>query len=120
MRSTVDGKTTSSFGEAVSSDLTGRTSATGLVGVLTCMLSLIIIVVIMFYYFLHPSEAENVIEFIDRAIIILGIGTALLGTRKVAGIIGNKGTKFQNILNHSEELGQEIVNSQQQQQQLNS
>ena len=113
MRSSKDGKTTSSFGEAVSSDATGRTSATGLVGVLTSLLALVIIVVIVFYYFIHPAEAEHVMEFIDRAIIILGIGAGLLGARKVAGIVGNKGARFQNVLDRAEELGQENKRNQQ-------
>lgn len=112
MRSSRDGRTTSSFGEAVSSDATGRTSATGLVGVLTSLLALVIIVVIVFYYFIHPGEAEHVMEFIDRAIIILGIGAGLLGARKVAGIVGNKGVKYQGVLDRTEEIGQEERNGQ--------
>ena len=103
MRSEADGKTTSSFGEAVSSDLTGRTSATGLVGVLTSMLALVMIVMIVFYYFIHPSEAGNIVEFLDRAIIILGIGAGLLGCRKVAGIIGSK--KHGAIIEYAENIG---------------
>lgn len=112
MRTSETGKTTASFGEAVSSDYTGRTSATALVGILTSLLALIMIVVIVFYYFIHPDQAANIIEFIDRAIIILGIGAGLLGCRKIAGIVGNR--KNANIVQYAEDLAQ------QQTKQLNS
>ena len=39
---------------------------------------------------MNTKEAENILSLLDRVIIMLGIGSALLGTRKISGVIGSK------------------------------
>ena len=100
-----DGKYKFNFLEMVCSGRTGETSATGACGVFLCLLSIITIIAIFIFYFFNISEAEHVLELFDRVIVVLGIGAALLGTRKISGAIAS--TKGANVINLVEQTIEE-------------
>ena len=99
MCKTTDNKYKFSFAEMISASGTGKTSATGTIGVLLCLLSMIMILFTFIF---------NIMMFIDKSIIILGIGAALLGARKVTGAVSS--IKGSNAVQHAEELVKEKFN----------
>lgn len=84
------GKYKFSFMEMITSGRDGSTSATGFVGVILSLVCILMSVAIFVFYFINTSEAENILALLDKVIIMLGIGSALLGTRKISGVIGSK------------------------------
>ena len=76
--------------EMITSGKDGSTSATGFIGVILSLVSILMAVAIFMFYFMHTGEAENILALADKVIIMLGIGSALLGTRKISGVIGSK------------------------------
>ena len=84
------GKITLSFKEMVTSGLTGETSATGFCGVLLTFVSIVVFLGLFIFYLVNQDEAGNILEFVDKVIVILGIGSALLGTRKISGALANR------------------------------
>ena len=99
---TADNKFKFSFAEMISTAGTGRTSATGTIGVFLCLLAMIMILFTFIFYFINLDEASNIMMFIDKAIIILGIGAALLGARKVTGAVSS--IKGSQAVQHAEDL----------------
>ena len=87
-----DGKVRFSTMDMISSGRTGQTSATGTAGVALCFLSILVILALVIMYFVRPDEAGNVLEFMDKITVILGIGAALLGTRKISGALAGRTT----------------------------
>lgn len=90
MCKTDNGKYKFSFMEMVTSGKDGSTSATGFVGVVLSLASMIMAVCAMLFYFFETGEATHTLAFLDKAIMIMGIGAGLLGTRKISGVIGGK------------------------------
>lgn len=91
MCKTPENKYKFSFGEMISGGISGKTSATGTIGVILSLLAMFITACVVTFYFFNTSEADNIMEIIDKCIIMLGIGAALLGCRKVSGAIASKG-----------------------------
>ena len=87
-----EGRYKFSFMEMISSSKSGSTSATGFIGVILCLMCIILVFAIFVFYFINTKESENILSLLDKIIVMLGIGSALLGTRKISGIIGNKNT----------------------------
>lgn len=87
-----DGKVRFSTMDMISSGRTGQTSATGTAGVALCFLSILVILALVIMYFVRPDEAGNVLAFMDKITVILGIGAALLGTRKISGALAGRTT----------------------------
>ena len=85
-----NGKYKFSFMEMITSGKDGSTSATGFIGVILSLVCILMAVAIFVFYFMHTGEAENILALADKVIIMLGIGSALLGTRKISGVIGSK------------------------------
>ena len=85
-----NGKYKFSFMEMITSGKDGSTSATGFIGVILSLVCILMAVAIFIFYFMHTGEAENILALADKVIIMLGIGSALLGTRKISGVIGSK------------------------------
>lgn len=85
-----NGKYKFSFMEMVTSGRDGSTSATGFVGVILSLVSMLMAVCAMLFYFCKTGEASHALAFLDKAIMIMGIGAGLLGTRKISGVIGGK------------------------------
>lgn len=84
------GKIKLSFKEMVTSGASGETSATGFCGVVLVLVSMMIFIGLFVFYMCNLSEAEHILEFVDKVIVVLGIGSALLGTRKISGALANK------------------------------
>lgn len=84
------GKITVSFKEMVTSGMTGETSATGFCGVLLTFVAILVFLGLFVFYLVNQDEAGNILEFVDKVIVILGIGSALLGTRKISGALANR------------------------------
>ena len=89
MCKTEDGKIKISVKDMVTSGSTGQTSATGAVGVLYELVTLLIVLALVIFYFINQDQAANIMSMIDKMTIIMGIGAALLGTRKISGAIAN-------------------------------
>lgn len=87
-----NGKVRFSTMDMISSGRTGQTSATGTAGVALCFLSILVILALIIMYFIRPDEAGNVLAFMDKITVILGIGAALLGTRKISGALAGRTT----------------------------
>lgn len=85
-----NGKYKFSFMEMITSGRDGSTSATGFVGVILSLVCILMAVAIFIFYFINVKEADNILALLDKVIIMLGIGSALLGTRKISGVIGSK------------------------------
>lgn len=85
-----NGKVRFSTMDMISSGRTGQTSATGTAGVILCFLAVVVIISLMVMYFIDQNEAGNILAFFDKITIVLGIGAALLGTRKISGVIASK------------------------------
>lgn len=96
MCKTTDGRYKFNFLEMICSGRTGETSATGFCGMVLCLISIIAIFAIMIFYFFNISEATHLLEMFDKIIVVLGIGAALLGTRKISGAIAS--TRGANIV----------------------
>jgi hypothetical protein len=84
------GKITVSFKEMVTSGMTGETSATGFCGVILTFTAILVFLGLFVFYLVNQDEAGNILEFVDKVIVILGIGSALLGTRKISGALANR------------------------------
>ena len=84
------GKITVSFKEMVTSGMTGETTATGFCGVLLTFVAILVFLGLFVFYLVNQDEAGNILEFVDKVIVILGIGSALLGTRKISGALANR------------------------------
>lgn len=87
-----DGKVRFSTMDMISSGKTGQTSATGTAGIVLCFLSVVVIIAVLIMYFVHPDEADNVLAIFDKITVVLGIGAALLGTRKISGALAGRTT----------------------------
>ena len=108
MCKTSDNKYKFSFSEMISASGTGKTSATGTIGVLLCLMSMMMILFTFIFYFINLEEVNNIMMFIDKAIISIGIGAALLGARKVTGAVSS--IKGSQAVQHAEELVKEKPN----------
>lgn len=98
MCKTTGGKVKFSLLDMITSSGSGQTSATGTIGVILCLLSIIMIATLFIYYFINIDDVKNIMDFFDKAMIILGIGSALLGTRKISGAFGSKKINGSNII----------------------
>lgn len=85
-----NGKYKFSFMEMITSGRDGSTSATGFIGMVLTLTSMLMAVCTMLFYFFQTGEADNTLEFLDKSIMIMGIGAGLLGTRKISGVIGSR------------------------------
>lgn len=84
------GKVRFSTMDMISSGRTGQTSATGTAGILLIFMAVLIMLALTVMYFINQDEAGNILAFFDKITIVLGIGAALLGTRKISGVIASK------------------------------
>lgn len=86
----VNGKYKFSFMEMITSGRDGSTSATGFAGMVLTLASMAMALCTMLFYFFKTGEADHALEFLDKSIMIMGIGAGLLGTRKISGVIGSR------------------------------
>lgn len=100
-----DGTQKFSFMEMINSASSGKTSNSGVVGLFTCIVMLIMFVTLIIYYMCIPKDitieeldifrvkTEMIKDIIEYCTIFFGMGTALLGVRKIAGVMGSRGKK---------------------------
>ena len=101
-----DGTQKISIAEMVNSASNGKTSNSGVVGLVTCLVMLLVFVAIVIYYFSMPKNVsisdidllrvkiDMLKDIIEYCTIFFGMGTALLGVRKIAGAVSSvKGKK---------------------------
>lgn len=97
-----DGTQKISIAEMVNSATNGKTSNSGVVGLLTCIVMLIVFLTLTIYYICMPKDVlisdidllrlktETIKDIMEFSSIFFAMGTALLGVRKIAGVVGNK------------------------------
>ena len=85
-----NGKVRFSAMDLISSGKTGQTSATGTAGIMLVFMSVLIMLALVVMYFIKQDEAGNILSFFDKITVVLGIGAALLGTRKISGVIASR------------------------------
>lgn len=115
-----DGKYSFSFMEMINSYSTGKTSATAVIGTVTCLVILLIFISLSAYFMFMEKNLENIeilklkesgiMDIIDSCVIMFGMGSALLGVRNIAGVVGSK--KHNNVINHVETTKQNIDQNQ--------
>lgn len=106
-----DGTQKISIAEMVNSASNGKTSNSGVVGLVTCLVMLLVFVAIVIYYFSMPKNVsisdidllrikiDMLKDIIEYCTIFFGMGTALLGVRKIAGAVSSvKGKKATEIV----------------------
>ena len=105
-----DGTQKISIAEMVNSAANGKTSNSGVVGLLTCSVMLIVFIALTIYYMCIPKEVsisdidllrlkvESIKDIMELSSIFFAMGTALLGVRKIAGVVGNRGKKAMQIV----------------------
>lgn len=91
-----------SIAEMVNSASSGKTSNSGVVGLVTCLVMLLVFVSLTIYYFcmnknisiaeidILKLKVDVIKEIMEYCTIFFGMGTALLGVRKIAGVVGSK------------------------------
>lgn len=98
------GKHKYSFWDMVTSKRSGELSATGFLGVITGLIMLIVFIAMVTYYFFNPEHSESTLDIIEQATIWFGMASALLGTRKVTGMIGSRGaTIVEKVVNTTDD-----------------
>lgn len=97
-----DGTQKISIAEMVNSASNGKTSNSGVVGLVTCLVMLLVFVALTIYYFcmnknisiaeidILKLKVDVIKEIMEYCTIFFGMGTALLGVRKIAGAVGSK------------------------------
>ena len=108
-----DGTQKISIAEMVNSATNGKTSNSGVVGLLTCVVMLIVFLTLTIYYICMPKDialsdidllrlkTETIKDIMEFSSIFFAMGTALLGVRKIVGVVGNKGKKAAEIVENT-------------------
>ena len=85
-----------SFEQMVTNTKTNKTSASGVIGVLFCLVGLILFVGSVVCYFLSIGDSSLLMSLLDKILLLIGAGSFLLGVRKIKndnGIRDNDGTQ---------------------------
>ncbi len=67
----------------------GKMSATGFVGMMCAGVALVVFLCFSAYFIIHPDNAVNIFEMMDKSLTILTIAAALLGVRKISGAMSS-------------------------------
>lgn len=81
-----------SLGQMVTNTKSHKTSATGVVGVLFCLVGLLLFVGSIICYFLSIGESSLLMSLLDKILLLIGAGSCLLGVRKLKD--GNKEKEY--------------------------
>ena len=95
-----NGKYSFSFMEMINSYSTGKTSATAVIGTITCFMVILVFISLAGYFMFMEKNLENIeilklkengiMDIIDSCVILFGMGSALLGVRNVSAAIGSR------------------------------
>lgn len=66
-----------------------KMSATGFVGMTCAGVALVVFLCFAAYFIIHPDNAVNIFEMMDKSLTILTIAAALLGVRKISGAMSS-------------------------------
>lgn len=88
--------TMKSFSQMVTNARENKISASGVVGVLFCIVGLLLFVVSAICFFCSVGDSTFLMSLIDKILILIGSGTCLLGVRKVGSMVGNKNNSSEN------------------------
>lgn len=88
--------TVNSFTQMVTNAKENKISASGVVGVLFCIVGLLLFVVSTICFFCSVGDSTLLMSLVDKILILIGSGTCLLGVRKVGSIVGNKNNTSEN------------------------
>jgi hypothetical protein len=72
-----------SIDQMVTNSKNNKTSASGVVGVLFCLVGLILFVGSIVCYFLSIGESSLLMSLLDKILLLIGAGSCLLGVRKI-------------------------------------
>lgn len=72
-----------SLSQMVTNTKSHKTSATGVVGVLFCLVGLLLFVGSIVCYFLSIGESSLLMSLLDKILLLIGAGSCLLGVRKI-------------------------------------
>ena len=81
-----------SFDQMVTNSKTNKSSASGVVGVLFCLVGLFLFVGSIVCYFLSIGESSLLMSLLDKILLLIGAGSCLLGVRKLKD--GNKEKEY--------------------------
>lgn len=65
-------------------------SASGAMGSISLLVGLLVFVALTIFYIVNIDEAPNVMMLIDKSIVVMTLGSSLLGVRKISSVIGSK------------------------------
>ena len=95
-----NGKYSFSFMEMINSYSTGKTSATAVIGTLTCLIVILVFIALACYFMFMEKNLENIeilrlkengiMDIIDSCVILFGMGSALLGVRNISAAVGSR------------------------------
>ena len=72
-----------SIDQMVTNSKNNKTSASGVVGVLFCLVGLLVFVGSIVCYFLSIGESSLLMSLLDKILLLIGAGSCLLGVRKI-------------------------------------
>lgn len=75
-----------SFNQMINNSKTNKTSASGLVGVLFCLVGLLLFSITTICYFFGIGDSSLMMTLLDKILILIACGACLLGVRKYGGI----------------------------------
>lgn len=80
-----------SLKEAFNND-NGRTSSKKIIGLLSSLMCLILMTALVIFYFTHTGDAQMILQFIDKIIMVYGISAGLLGVKSIANAVSSRYT----------------------------
>ena len=81
-----------SLDQMVTNSKNNKTSASGVVGVLFCLVGLVLVVGSIVCYFMSIGDSSLLMGLLDKILLLIGAGSCLLGVRKLKD--GNKEKEY--------------------------
>ena len=72
-----------SIDQMVTNSKNNKTSASGVVGVLFCLVGLVLFVGSIVCYFMSIGDSSLLMGLLDKILLLIGAGSCLLGVRKL-------------------------------------
>lgn len=72
-----------SLDQMVTNSKNNKTSASGVVGVLFCLVGLVLFVGSIVCYFMSIGDSSLLMGLLDKILLLIGAGSCLLGVRKL-------------------------------------
>mgnify|MGYP003293913013 CR=1 FL=1 len=85
-----------SLDQMVTNSKNNKTSASGVVGVLFCIVGLLLFVASIVCYFFSIGDSSLLMSLLDKILLLIGAGSCLLGVRKIRDASGRKNENEEN------------------------